>query len=108
MGMISYEEIRQLQQYQSGPDSFILSLYVNVDQSNATNLNRGFETRAENVFRQIAESQAEGENHKQRLDVERNRVLIQVAASGGSAICKSSCRPGAAGLKISGSGRFSK
>jgi len=73
--MISYDEIRQLQQYQSGPDSFILSLYVNVDQSNATNLNRGFETKAENVFRQIAESQAEGENHKQRLDVERRRVL---------------------------------
>src|SRR5215216_5054266 len=75
MGMISYNDIRQLQQYQSGPNSFILSLYVNVDQSNATNLNRGFETKAENVFRQIAENQAEGENHKQRLEVERRRVL---------------------------------
>ncbi|HEX8185594.1 MAG TPA: hypothetical protein VF747_12600, partial [Blastocatellia bacterium] len=73
--MISYDDIRQLQQYQPEPDSFILSLYVNVDQSNAANLNRGFETKVENVFRQMAESQAEGENHKQRLEAECRRVL---------------------------------
>jgi peptide subunit release factor 1 (eRF1) len=73
--MISYDDIRQLQQYQSGPDSFILSLYINTDQSNAANLNRGFETSLENLFRQIAESQGAGENHRQRLDAERRRVL---------------------------------
>jgi hypothetical protein len=75
MGMISYDDIRQLQQYQSGPDSFILSLYINIDQSNAANLNRGFETSLENVFRQIADTQAPGENHKQKLEAECRRVL---------------------------------
>jgi peptide chain release factor subunit 1 len=75
MGMISYDDIRKLQQYQSDPDSFILSLYINVDQSNATNLNRGFETKVENVFRNIAEIPTAGENHKQRLEAECRRVL---------------------------------
>jgi peptide chain release factor subunit 1 len=73
--MISYDDIRQLQQYHSGPDSYILSLYINIDQSKAANLNRGFETSLENVFRQIADSQVTGENHKQKLDAECRRVL---------------------------------
>jgi peptide chain release factor subunit 1 len=75
MGMISYADIRQLQQYQPGPDSFIISLYVNIDQSNAANLNRGFETKVENVLRQLGESHAGGENHRQRLEVESRRIL---------------------------------
>ena len=54
--MISYDDIRQLQQYPSDGDSMILSLYINIDQSNAANLNRGFETVVENEFRQIGES----------------------------------------------------
>jgi peptide chain release factor subunit 1 len=75
MGMISYDDIRQLQQYQPGPDSFILSLYINIDQSDAANLNRGFETSLENLFRHMADGQASGENHKQRLEAECRRVL---------------------------------
>jgi hypothetical protein len=75
MGMISYDDIRQLQQYQSGPDSLIISLYVNVDQSNAANLNRGFETAVENLFRQMADRGSSGENHRQRFEAEYQRVL---------------------------------
>jgi len=71
--MISYNDIRQLQQYPSGPDSCILSLYVNVDQSNAVNLNRGFITQVENLFRRMAEDQ--NTNHRERLDVECKRAL---------------------------------
>lgn len=73
--MISYDDIRQLQQYQSGPDSFILSLYINTDQSNAANLNRGFETSLENLFRQITDSQTTGENHRHKFEIECRRVL---------------------------------
>lgn len=73
--MISYADIRQLQQYPSGPDSCILSLYINVDQSKASNLNRGFETVVENLFRRIAESQNPGENHKQKFETECKRIL---------------------------------
>jgi len=54
--MISYDDIRQLQQHQSEGDSHVLSLYLDVDQSKASNLNRGFETAAENLFRHVAEA----------------------------------------------------
>ena len=72
--MISRDDIRQLHRYQSGPDSLILSLYVNVDQSNAANLNRGFETRVESLFRQVAENQNSHEANKQRFEAECQRV----------------------------------
>lgn len=72
--MISYDDIRQLQRYQSGPDSFVLSLYVNIDQSDASNLNRGFETRVESLFRQNAENQNSQEDSKQRFESECKRV----------------------------------
>jgi peptide chain release factor subunit 1 len=73
MGMISYDDIRQLQQHPSGPDSCILSLYVNVDQSNASNLNRGFITQVENLFRRMAEDKTL--NHRERFDAEYKRAL---------------------------------
>ena len=55
--MISYDDIHQLQQYPSDGDSMILSLYINIDQSNAANLNRGFETVVANEFRRMGEGQ---------------------------------------------------
>ena len=73
--MISYDEIRQLQDYPAGPDTRILSIYVNVDQSDAANLNRGFETQVESLFRRMAENQAKSENHKQKFEAERMRIL---------------------------------
>jgi peptide subunit release factor 1 (eRF1) len=73
MGMISYDDIRQLQQYPAGPDSCILSLYVNIDQSNAANLNRGFITQIENLFRRMAEDK--NLNHRERLEAECKRAL---------------------------------
>lgn len=72
--MISRDDINQLHRYPSGPESFFLSLYVNVDQSNAANLNRGFETRVESLFRQVAENQDSEETNKQRFEVECQRV----------------------------------
>jgi peptide chain release factor subunit 1 len=76
--MILYEDIRQLQHYSSGPDSLILSLYVNVDQSNAANLNRGFETNIEGLFRQAGVNAGENHNandgNKQRFEAECRRV----------------------------------
>ena len=72
--MISREDLRRLQLYPSGPDSFILSLYVNVDQSNAANLNRGFETKVDSLFRQVGEDQNSNGGSKQRFDAECKRV----------------------------------
>ena len=72
--MISHDDLRQLQQYPSGPDSLILSLYVNIDQSNAANLNRGFETNVDGLFRQVAESQNSNEGSRKRFDVECRHI----------------------------------
>src|SRR5688500_20212120 len=74
-GMISYDDVRELQQYLSGPDSLILSLYVNIDQSNAVNLNRGFERAVETCFRQMLETQIAAENHRPKFETEADRVL---------------------------------
>ncbi|MEN3333394.1 MAG: peptide chain release factor subunit 1 [Blastocatellia bacterium] len=71
--MISYDDIRQLQQHPSGPDSCIFSLYVNIDQSNAVNLNRGFITQVENLFRRMAEDK--NNHHRERFDAECKRAL---------------------------------
>lgn len=72
--MISHEDLSQLRNYSAGHQSLILSLYVNIDQSDAANLNRGFETRVEGLFRQIAESQNSHEETRQRFDAECQRV----------------------------------
>jgi len=73
--MISYEDIRELQ-HQPKSDSGVLSLYVNVDQSRASNLNRGFETAAEDQCRRIAEEEAAVENGKSsNFESERGRVM---------------------------------
>jgi stalled ribosome rescue protein Dom34 len=74
--MISYDDLRELKQYASGADSLVLSLYVSVDQSDAANLNRGFETRVENLLREIAEREAvRDDGEPERFEAERRRVL---------------------------------
>jgi peptide subunit release factor 1 (eRF1) len=72
--MISHEDLSPLHQYSSGPESLILSLYVDIDQSDAANLNRGFETKIEGLFRQVAENQNSHEGSRQRFEAECQRV----------------------------------
>ena len=71
--MISYDDVRQLQQYPAGPDSCILSLYVNINQSDAANLNRGFITQVENLIRRMADD--ENTSHRERFEAETKRAL---------------------------------
>ncbi len=73
--MISYDDVRELQKYLSGPDSLVLSLYVNIDQSNAVNLNRGFEKAVETCFRHMLETQIAAENNRPKFETEADRVL---------------------------------
>ena len=73
--MISYQDIRQLQQLHSGPEASILSLYVNVDQSNAANLTRGFETEVESLFRKMPDSQLAPENNRPEFEAECRKVM---------------------------------
>ena len=72
--MISHDDLSQLHHYPSGPESLVLSLYIDVDQSNAANLNRGFETRVESLFRKVAEDQNSHEGSRRRFDAECEHV----------------------------------
>ncbi|HKA17517.1 MAG TPA: hypothetical protein VKN18_04290 [Blastocatellia bacterium] len=72
--MIADDDIKQLRRYRPDSDSCILSLYLNVDQSNASNLNRGFETSFESMFRQVFDGQDSNEASKQRFEAECRRI----------------------------------
>jgi peptide subunit release factor 1 (eRF1) len=73
--MISYDDIRDLHKHPPVAGGMVLSMYVNVDQSNAANLNRGFETVVENEIRQMSESQNSNNHGKNRFNAECHRVL---------------------------------
>lgn len=73
--MIQYEDIRELQQYPASPGQAVLSLYVNVDQSNAANLHRGFETAAEDELRHVAEQEAGTGDNLPGFHASRDRVI---------------------------------
>jgi peptide subunit release factor 1 (eRF1) len=53
--MISREEIEQLVERKPAPGSPVLSVYLDIDQSKATNLNRRFEASLEQMLRSIRE-----------------------------------------------------
>ena len=53
--MISLAEIHSLIERPRDPDSPVLSLYLNVDPSDASNLNRGFESRAKTLLAKLGE-----------------------------------------------------
>ena len=74
--MISHEDIRQLQQFSFNADSCVLSVYIDVDQSKAANLNRGFVTAAENILRGLYENEAvEANGKRSKFYTERDHVL---------------------------------
>lgn len=58
--MISKDDWDELFAIPADPDSPILSLYLNVDQSQQRNLNRGFETTLKNLIKELRGSTAEG------------------------------------------------
>jgi len=72
--MISDQDIKLLRRYTPDSDSCILSLYLNVDQSNAANLNRGFETSFESMFRQVFDDQNSNQASKQRFEAECRNI----------------------------------
>lgn len=75
--MIQYEDIKKLQQYPVKSDSGVLSVYVNIDQSKASNLNHGFQTAVEDQFRQLIEGLADGNGDKLRSFKESKQQVIR-------------------------------
>ena len=54
--MVRTEQLTQLAHIEASPENPVLSVYLNVDQSNAVNLNRGFEVPLKNMLRQMAKT----------------------------------------------------
>jgi peptide chain release factor subunit 1 len=57
--MISAEDVRALIEHRAEAGSGLLSIYLNVDQSRAVNLNRGFEAALRNLLRKLEEKTEE-------------------------------------------------
>jgi peptide subunit release factor 1 (eRF1) len=75
--MISLSEIHALIDRPRDPASPVLSLYLNVDTSDAANLNRGFETRAKTL---LAELEAQvNEEHAEEMAQDATRAMSFVA-----------------------------
>jgi len=76
--MISQRDLEGLIRRESTPGSKVLSVYLNVDQSRAGNLNRKFSTTLEDRLSSI-EQQLGNENERQELDLNAKRVLSFVS-----------------------------
>jgi peptide subunit release factor 1 (eRF1) len=70
--MVSYEDIEMLKAYVPQGDGWVLSLYLDVDQSKASNLKRGFETVVHNLLRDVER----GVDERAREEFELNRARL--------------------------------
>ncbi|HXK61688.1 MAG TPA: host attachment protein [Acidobacteriota bacterium] len=62
--MISTEDVRDLIEHKAQEGNGVLSVYLNVDQSQAVNLNRGFETSLKHMLRRLEDSLADHDQKK--------------------------------------------
>jgi len=65
--MISTEDVRELIEHKAPTGSGVLSVYLNVDQSQAVNLNRGFEAALKNMLRGLEETLKNEDQRKSLL-----------------------------------------
>src|SRR3979490_3001281 len=71
--MVSRREVESLLERETRPDSPVLSVYLDTDQSNVGNVNRAFEVVFKNMLRDIRQPE-DKEKHKQIKD-DADRVL---------------------------------
>ncbi|MDW8168908.1 MAG: hypothetical protein RML74_10590 [Acidobacteriota bacterium] len=71
--MVSYADIEMLKAYAPQGDGWVLSVYLDVDQSKASNLKRGFETVLQNLLREV--EQGVDERAREEFAANRARVL---------------------------------
>jgi peptide chain release factor subunit 1 len=69
--MIATAEVKRLVQRPSTPGSPVLSVYLDVDQSKAANLRRGFEAALKNMLRPLGDERADDRQHEFSKDSER-------------------------------------
>jgi peptide subunit release factor 1 (eRF1) len=71
--MISANDLQALQRYAPTEESRVLSVYLDVDQSKAPNLNRGFETCLKNLLKSVGERLRDAAERNQ-FEANRQRV----------------------------------
>jgi peptide subunit release factor 1 (eRF1) len=71
--MVSYADIEMVRAYVPQGDGWVLSVYLDVDQSKASNLKRGFETVLQNLLREV--ERGLDERARQAFEADRARVL---------------------------------
>ena len=69
--MISEADIAEIRTHQAVPDSPVLSVYLDVDQGKASNLNRQFEVVLKDMLRSIKEQLDEKQLQSFAADAER-------------------------------------
>jgi len=74
--MITRAELDELLQYPSKPDNNVLSVYLDIDQGKAENLNRGFAVRLKNLLREAEAGLDEDQERPFREDVARLNAFI--------------------------------
>jgi peptide chain release factor subunit 1 len=79
--MISAEDVRALIEHRAKPGSGVLSVYLNVDQSRAVNLNRGFEAALRNLLRNL-EDKTEDKAQLKELSLAAEQALGMVRQYG--------------------------
>lgn len=72
--MISRKELKDLVSSKWGPENCVLSVYLNVDQGQAANLNRGFEAALRNLLRNL-QNGVESKAERKRLQANSAEVL---------------------------------
>ena len=74
--MISKSEIDAIVEREAVPDSPVLSVYLDVDQSKAGNLNRRFEASLKEMLRSIETELSENQSKHFSADAERARHFV--------------------------------
>jgi len=71
--MISRQELEELAQREETPQSFVLSVYLDTDQSKAVNVERAFEVELKNMLREV--EQPLDKHKREEFQEDANRVL---------------------------------
>src|SRR6267378_2642895 len=72
--MISKRDLESLMQREARPGSPVLSIYLDTDQSQAINVNRGFEVVLKNILRDVKNQQSLDKHQRSEFEADAERV----------------------------------
>src|SRR5262245_34460790 len=84
--MLSAADIERIVERKATPDSPVLSVYLDIDQSKASNLNRGFEVSLRELLRSIATELEEEQLQSFSADRERAQQFVSALQPAGKSL----------------------